>query len=93
MTPENLIRHELMGLWVEVAKSTNPSLSGISGRVVDETRNTLVVETKDGEKRVAKACARFTFTLPNGRRASVEGPILESLPENRINKRVKRCKL
>jgi ribonuclease P protein subunit POP4 len=93
MTPENLTRHELIGLAVEVADSTNPSLTGISGRVVDETRNTLVVETKDGEKRVPKACARFTFTLPDGRRARVEGLVLESQPENRINKRVKRWKL
>jgi ribonuclease P protein subunit POP4 len=93
MTPENLTRHELIGLVVEVADSTNPSLTGISGRVVDETRNTLVVETKDGEKRVPKACARFIFTLPDGRRAQVDGSALESQPENRINKRVKRWKL
>jgi len=93
MTPENLVKHELIGLVVEVADSTNPSLTGISGRVVDETRNTLVVETDGGEKRVPKACARFTFTLPDGRRARVEGLVLESQPENRINKRVKRWKL
>ncbi len=87
MTPESLTRHELIGLWVEVADSTNPCLSGIFGRVVDETRNTLVVETENGEKRVPKACAKFTFTLPDGRRARVDGLVLESLPENRINKR------
>ncbi len=93
MTPETLVKHELIGLMVEIADSTNPSLTGISGRVVDETRNTLVVETDDGEKRVPKACARFTFTLPDGRQARVEGLVLESQPENRINKRVKRWKL
>ena len=64
VTPETLVRHELAGLAVEVVDSPNPDLVGIAGRVRDETRNTLLVATDEGEtKRVPKADATFRFRL------------------------------
>ena len=90
--PENLARHELIGLSVIVAESTNKGLVGISGRIVDETRNTLLVETERGTKRIPKSNTSLTFTLPDGRRARVSGSILISQPENRINKKMQRTR-
>jgi ribonuclease P protein subunit POP4 len=90
--PENLARHELIGLSVIVAESTNKGLVGISGRIVDETRNTLLVETERGIKRIPKSNTSLTFTLPDGRRARVSGSILISQPENRINKKMQRTR-
>ena len=87
--PENLARHEIIGLSVFVAGSTNRDLVGISGRIVDETRNTLLVETEHGTKRIPKSNTSLTFTLPDGQRALVSGSILISQPENRINKKIK----
>lgn len=46
ITPENLIYHTLIGLEAVVAENTNPDMIGISGVVVDETRNTLVVNSQ-----------------------------------------------
>ncbi len=43
ITPENLIYHTLIGLETVVAGSTNPDMIDITGVVVDETRNTLVI--------------------------------------------------
>ena len=43
ITPENLIYHTLIGLETVVADSTNPDMIDITGAVVDETRNTLVI--------------------------------------------------
>ncbi|MEA1944973.1 MAG: ribonuclease P protein component 1 [Euryarchaeota archaeon] len=43
ITPENLIYHTLIGLETVVADSTNPDMVDITGVVVDETRNTLVI--------------------------------------------------
>lgn len=45
ITPENLVYHTLIGLETVVAESTNPDMVGISGVVVDETRNTLLITT------------------------------------------------
>ena len=90
--PENLARHEMIGLSVFVAGSTNRDLVGISGRIVDETRNTLLVETEHGTKRIPKSNTSLTFTLPDGQKARVSGSILISQPENRINKKMQRTR-
>jgi len=87
--PENLARHELIGLSVIVAESTDNGLVGISGMIVDETRNTFLVETERGLKRIPKSKTSLTFTLQNGQKVKVSGSILISQPENRINKKIK----
>ncbi len=91
ITPENLVRHELIGLPVEVVDSANPSTVGISGRVVDETRNVFLIETERGEKCVPKSHTGFVFTLP-GQKVRVEGAVFVSQPENRIHKRIRRSR-
>ena len=63
LTPETLVRHELVGLHVRVVESPDRSQVGIEGRVVSETTNTLLVATGTGEKRVPKAGRRFEFRL------------------------------
>lgn len=92
ITPQNLIYHELIGLDVTVKESTNPSQIGITGRVVDETKNTLLIETERGERRVQKKYTTFHFHLPEFT-VSVCGNLLHSQPENRIKNRVKRNRL
>ncbi|MEA2045559.1 MAG: ribonuclease P protein component 1 [Euryarchaeota archaeon] len=91
ITPENIARHEIIGLLTEVVESTNPCLEGIRGRVTDETRNTFLIETDDGEKRVAKSHVSFVFSLPRGR-VKVAGSILVSQPENRIHKKIRKSR-
>ena len=88
---KNLVRHELCGLKVRVAKSTNPSHEGIKGRVVYETYNTLKIETKEGkEKTIPKDITIFIFTLPNGTKVQVDGKVLIGRPEDRIKKKLPR---
>jgi len=54
ITPKDLVRHELIGLEVEIAESTNKSQAGLKGVVTDETRQTLTIDTGNGEKSLAK---------------------------------------
>jgi len=63
LTPERLPRHELIGLPVRVADAANPDLVGIAGRVLRETRNTLVVEreTSGRQWQIPKRGATFEF--------------------------------
>lgn len=63
LTPETLPRHELVGLHVRVAESTDPTRVGIEGRVVRETMRTLVVRSSSGERVVPKAGSTFEFRL------------------------------
>ena len=86
ITKENILRHELLGLPVEVVQAANPAQQGIAGRIVDETRNMLVIETPRGEKRIGKAHATFRLALPDGTVVDVSGSALVSQPEKRISK-------
>ncbi|MFZ8830279.1 MAG: ribonuclease P protein component 1 [Candidatus Aenigmatarchaeota archaeon] len=88
ITEKNLVRHELIGLEVEVKKSTNKTQIGIKGRVVDETYNMLVIDTGEKEKKVEKKSCVFVFKLPNGKKVEVEGWVLVGRPEDRIKKKL-----
>ena len=88
ITPKNLARHELIGLTVSVADSDNPSNVGLMGKVIDETRNSLVIETQKGEKTLLKDRCTFVFVLPSGERVKIDGKILVARPEDRVKKKL-----
>ena len=85
ITPKNLIRHELVGLEVEVVNAKSVNQVGIKGNIVEETRNTLVVNTANGEKTVLKNNVTLRFTLEN-QMVDVDGERLVGKPEERIKK-------
>jgi ribonuclease P protein subunit POP4 len=80
----NLRKHELIGLQVAIVGSADPSLVGVRGLVVDETRNTLLVEASGREKRVPKRGARFRFEVQGG--VEVDGDEILFRPEDRVKK-------
>ena len=86
ITPRNLTRHELIGLTVRVVEATNPALRGITGTVVDETRQMIAVHNGTRVRRVAKAACVFRFTLPDGSEVEVPGRVLVAPPERRISR-------
>lgn len=88
--PQNILRHELIGLRASIWRSKNPQLRGTRGLVIDETRNTLVLEQKTGRKTIPKDISTFRFWLPNGAVVEVDGARLVGRPENRLKTKVKR---
>ena len=84
ITPENLPRHELIGLKVEVINSTDESQVGISGEVTDETRSMLEI---DGKK-VEKNSCTFLFELPDGTQVELDGKLIDERPEERIDQKL-----
>ena len=91
ITPQNIFRHEFVGLPVEVAGSSHEGYIGIKGKVVDETKNTIKIEDDEGyEKIIPKKVAIFHFTLPSGGRVEIDGKIIAIRPENRIKKRYRK---
>ncbi len=81
-----LSKRELIGLDVDVASEGNSPYGVIAGKVVDETRNTFVVETARGERVVPKMGQRFTFTLPNGDIVPLDGASIQYNPVDRTKK-------
>ncbi|NIM47286.1 MAG: ribonuclease P protein subunit [Candidatus Aenigmarchaeota archaeon] len=90
ITAKNLIRHELIGLKVEIEKSFNKSHNGIKGSVVDETKNLLIIETGKKIKKIQKRGTSFIFTIPNGKKVKVDGTVITKRPEDRIKLKVKK---
>ena len=90
IAPRNILRHEFIGLDVLVMEATNPLHRGISGRVIDETRNTLVIRTQCGDRRIPKPDTRFRFSLPEGVKVEVDGSVLVMAPEKRITQHSKK---
>lgn len=91
ITPQNIMRHELVGLRVRVARSTHQGFTGLEGKVVNETKNTLTLEDREGrEKTIPKKTSTFHFKLPDGGKVEIEGRIIVSRPEDRIKKRFKK---
>jgi ribonuclease P protein subunit POP4 len=90
ISARNLIRHELIGLNVEIADSTNKSHVGLKGLVVDETKNLLAIETDKGIKKIQKKGAEFIFTIPEGKRVKVNGAIIAKRHEERVKLKVKK---
>lgn len=85
ITPQNVARHELVGLTARVVASADPSLVGIEGRIVEETTHTLVFETEDdeNEKTVPKEYTNFEFDLPDDVTVRVEGGAIDARPAER----------
>ncbi len=50
----NVLFHELIGLHAQVINSFDKNKLGLKGRIVDETKNTIVLETGKGEKILGK---------------------------------------
>ena len=46
---------------LEVIDSTDPTLVGISGVVMDETKRTIIIQTSNTESTMAKDTIRFTI--------------------------------
>ena len=79
-----------IGLNAKVAKSSNPEYIGITGKVINETRNTLVTLHDEKEKKIIKNVAVFHFTLPDGTVVEIDGKAIVGRPENRVKRKVKR---
>ncbi len=87
---KNILRHEFIGLRCEIVDSRNKSQIGIKGKIVDETRNTFLLETPRGLKRIEKKGRVFRLWLEDGSVVDVNGSYILSRPEDRIKKRFKK---
>jgi len=80
---KNLIHAEWIGKHLKVVESTNKDAQHIEGVIVDETKNTISVETERGTKKVQK---RGTIFEIDGQQVS--GDNILASPEERIKLKV-----
>ena len=85
ISSQNVIRHEIIGLDVLVSGASNSLHRGVTGRIIDETKNLLVIETSKGMKSIPKMYSRFQLHLPCNELVEIDGSVMALAPEKRIN--------
>ncbi|MCL2318188.1 MAG: ribonuclease P protein subunit [Methanomassiliicoccaceae archaeon] len=82
MNRSDFMRTEFIGLEVEVLSAP---YSGVSGKVVDETKNTFTISSAGTERMVPKSGNEFRF-ISEGRHMDIKGTEIQHRPEDRIKK-------
>ena len=72
---------------IQVIDSDDPTLVGVSGQIIEETRRTIIVQTSKGEKILPKNVIIFTL---DSEKEVIEGFTVTQRPENRINRKYRR---
>lgn len=85
-----VLQDEFIGLNARVASSRNPSCNGIAGKVVDETRNTLVILHDEKEKIIVKDGTVFHFQFPDGTVVEIDGKTIIGRSEDRVKRKIRR---
>ena len=83
---KDLLRGELIGLHARVVMSSHPGLIGTEGKIIDETKNLLILRTQRGDKKIPKNTSVFLITFPDGNEVKVDGIKILGRPEDRIRK-------
>ncbi|MEM2118997.1 MAG: ribonuclease P protein component 1 [Candidatus Bathyarchaeia archaeon] len=89
ITPD-IIRQEFIGTEAKIVKNPNPASVGLSGKVVDETKNTFTLMCENRKKIAIKHLSTFHFTFPDGTIVEIDGALLVGKPEDRLKKVIRR---
>lgn len=66
ITKKNILFSTFIGLEVQIIRSSQKELIGLKGKIVDETKNMLVIEKDGKEKKIQKNSSIFRFFVNDG---------------------------
>ncbi len=90
ISQQNLTSHELIGLRVNVFLNSFSDNVEIAGKVVNESRNMIIISDNCEKKAVPKKNNIFYFTLPSGQQVRIMGDKIVGRPVERTRKRRRR---
>ena len=79
----NMYNHPWIGRSMSIPSSTDPPLTGRTGIVVDETRNTVAL--LEGDQQLVLNKASITFTVDDND-VVIQGAMVGQRPEDRIHR-------
>ncbi len=85
MSLQEYRKYGLIGRHIEVVDAKNKSLIGLKGKVVDETKYTLIIESQDKEKRLLKEQVTLVIKFAK-EKVKAKGKLFIGRPEERIKK-------
>ena len=87
MKTKDVPRAEFIGMNVEVIEAENPSLIGLKGKIIDETKNTFTIQTKQKTRKVIKNQITLKTKIKQ-KTFMIKGEVLQGRPEDRLKKRI-----
>jgi ribonuclease P protein subunit POP4 len=90
IAPQNIVKHELVGLSTHIVESRDPNHVCTKGTILEETKEMIKIDTERGTIAVPKNICVFDITLPDGTVVRVDGGLLRGRPEDRMKKRLNR---
>jgi ribonuclease P protein subunit POP4 len=79
----DIIKHELIGLKIRVVDSKNKSNIGIEGKIIDETKYTIIIESKGTKKRLFKNNITIDVQVDKSI-VRINGKLLSGRPKERV---------
>jgi ribonuclease P protein subunit POP4 len=89
ITP-NILKQEFIGTQSKISQSSHVDYIGLSGKVINETKNTFSILFKNKVKKIIKNAAIFRFKFCDGTIVEIDGNLLVGRPEDRLKKNIKR---
>ncbi len=90
IAPQNIVKHELVGLSTHIVESKDPNHVCTKGTILEESKEMLHINTERGTIAVPKKICVFDITLPDGTLVRVDGGLLRGRPEDRMKKHLNR---
>jgi ribonuclease P protein subunit POP4 len=86
VTPKNVLRHELIGLFAKIVESPDLTLQGMSGTIVFETKNMISIRKDSVTRQAAKRAAKKIKLQTHSGACFISGSTLIGKPEDRITR-------
>lgn len=82
------IREELIGIHAKITESKNKATQNIEGTIIDETKNTITIKTKNKAKKIIKDQIISMIQESNDGKEpkKITGKQMQARPEERIKK-------
>jgi RNase P/RNase MRP subunit p29 len=76
---ENVVKHELIG--------KTATINGTTGKIIDETKNTITLMTENKKKTYLKNNITIT-TTHKGKKIKINGKVLTKQPQERLKTKI-----
>ena len=83
----NIINMPWISRTLNITNSSDPTLKGVSGLILNETKKTLLIKSKGKDLLLAKNVIHFTLDDNDD---EIDGKLVSQRPEDRINKKYRR---
>lgn len=85
MKIKNVTKYELIGLDIKIVRSKNQDLLNLKGRIIDETKNMLIIQSNNKIKKIIKDQVTIELKM-NNKLMQIDGKLLVGRSEERIKK-------